>query len=145
MEKEMLEEWGRKADQGEYTSICTKFSFITISLSRIELISLNPKMWWRYTFCFARRRAAEGLPAPIPPNPPGFTLLPSPFANFSLPRGFEGIDLRQEDFEGDYPAMEIFDTREQAYIASERRTKPFRMRPKSIVAKAWERRKRSDK
>jgi hypothetical protein len=28
----MLEEWGRKADQGEYSSICTKFSFITISL-----------------------------------------------------------------------------------------------------------------
>jgi hypothetical protein len=127
------------------TSVYTKVNFMTISLLCTELRSLNPKMWWRYTFCFARRRATEGLPAPIPPNPPGFTLLPSPFPKFSLPRGFEDIDLRQEDFEGNYPAMEIFDTREQAYVASERRTKPFRMRPKSIVAKAWERRKTSDK
>ncbi|PVF94105.1 S-adenosyl-L-methionine-dependent methyltransferase [Serendipita vermifera] len=123
VEKETLEEWGRKADQ--------------------ELRSLTPKMWWRYGFCFARKRAGEGLPAPPLPIPHGFSLLPSPLLDLSIPPGYENIDIKAEDLALDYPAMEIFDTRAQAFAAAERRSASIRERPASVVAKAWGKKKKN--
>jgi hypothetical protein len=90
-------------------------------------------MWGRLRYCLGRRRSADGLPAPPLPNPANFSLLPTALKEVPYLREFSDADL-----ETPYPTIDVYENREQAIEAAERRAASRGIFPKSEAEKVWE-------
>jgi hypothetical protein len=100
--------------------------------------NLTQKTWGRFRCCWARRRSRDNLPAPILPNPPGFSLLPSILPSLPLLSDGKKEDL---DLEAPYPAAEFYRDQQQVITEIERRTEAIGILPKPEVEKVWEKKK----
>lgn len=112
MSREKLEEWSQNADE--------------------ELNSIRFKMWVRFRFCMARKRAGPGLPAPPLPDLPTTT-------RSSSPSGAAGVD--DEDDRPPtrplYRALDIFRNRDDAIADTRKRQATVGRLPESAVRRAW--------
>lgn len=96
-----------------------------------ELRDLNPRMWLRFRFMMARRRAGEGLPAPPLPTAP----TPDPLT--STAQELEDAEQRRRP-QVRYPAMDIYYTREENMARMRQRRSTFGTFPPSVVKTRWE-------
>lgn len=98
-------------------------------------------LWVRFRFCWARRRAGEGLPAPPLPERPGKSSPPetpplTPRGESSFPTPSDVKDFcRPLGYR--YPAIEIFATADEARIEREKREINVGELPELVVEKAW--------
>ncbi|KIM25818.1 hypothetical protein M408DRAFT_330998 [Serendipita vermifera MAFF 305830] len=111
MDQATLDEWSRNVDK--------------------ELKELTHKMWLRYRFMMARRRAGEGLPAP--PLPTAQTLDPSTGTSEEL----EDAE-QQRKSQVRYPAMDIYYTREENMAKMRQKRSGFGVFPPSAVKAKWD-------
>jgi hypothetical protein len=103
-----------------------------------ELRDIPFKMWLRLLCCWVRRRGKDGSAAPILPNPPGFSLLPSDLSNLSFLSESQDQDVRKSDIEAPYPAIDVYLDRDHAISEMEKRNQATGALPKAEVEKIWE-------
>ncbi|PVF94115.1 S-adenosyl-L-methionine-dependent methyltransferase [Serendipita vermifera] len=121
MSRNVLNEWSRQIDQ--------------------EITTPKKKLWVRFRFCWARRRASEGLPAPPLPKHPGRSSPPD--TPPLTPRGSNSPPISPEvkDFcrplGHRYPAIEIFTTAEEARREREKRELNVGELPELMVERTW--------
>lgn len=106
MDQATLDEWSQRADE--------------------ELTLMRPRTWVRFRFCWARKRAESGGPAPV----------------------LSSIETLETDPEGKpkrtiqrrprtYPAIEIWDTREESVYQWNKRKGTMGEQPPSFLQRAW--------
>ncbi|PVF94107.1 S-adenosyl-L-methionine-dependent methyltransferase [Serendipita vermifera] len=121
MSQDMLNDWSKHVDE--------------------ELNGQKQKLWVRFRFCWARRRAGPDLPAPaLPPRPerssPGQSPQDSPLSENPTSVPPESEDFRRAPGHR-YPAIEVFTTREEARIEREIRMTKMGELPELVVRKSW--------
>jgi hypothetical protein len=90
----------------------------------------------RLGFCCARRREDKGLSAPRLPDISGFSRLPSALTGHPM----LGDLSQDEDGVGSpYPALDIYQTKEEAIEYIKKRRDSYIESPVSVVKRAWER------
>ncbi|KIM25817.1 hypothetical protein M408DRAFT_204621 [Serendipita vermifera MAFF 305830] len=96
-----------------------------------ELRDLNPRMWLRFRFMMARRRAGENLPAPPLPT------VQTPDLSTSAAQELEDAETRRRT-RVQYPAMDIYHTREENMARMRQRRSTFGVFPTSAVQANWD-------
>lgn len=88
---------------------------------------MNPRLCVRYKFCLARRRVAEGLPAPAQPQNPDSAITSGSTIDISKPRFSYGYSS----------AVVTYHTQEEARLAREKRMESVGVKPESVMRKVW--------
>lgn len=119
MDNEILQDWSRKIEH--------------------ELRYVDHKFWIRLGFCCARRRADTGLPAPSLPNITEFSLLPSALIGHPM---LGDLSQDKDSVKSPYPAVDVYDTRQQAIEGLKRRRDLYVVPSESVVGEAWKRKQK---
>lgn len=97
-----------------------------------ELSSMRIKMWVRFRFCWARRRAGPDLSAP-----------PLPETTYTPPTAssLQDVTSDDDDLAPRYPFLELYHSAEEAITQMQRRKEHEGEFPECEVRAAWERKK----
>lgn len=93
-------------------------------------MNLKVKTWTRFRFCWARKRADEGLPAP-----PLMTVTPQPSA--------QGLVMGERREITRYPYFFVHNSAEEAAYETRRRNDAVPPLPESDLRRAWTRKQGS--
>lgn len=137
LDPQLLESWSKKVDAGKTFTYCTSWNIGLTEVPFPELGEMEIKLWVRFRFCWARRRAGPGLPAPpLPPIPASSTSISTsnPSANSNPTDGQASLS---EDVKTPYPYLIFFKTAEEAATALQKRRDAVPPYPQSELEKAW--------
>lgn len=136
-----LDHWGSQIDQGFIiplnVQLCTEYSCL-------ELPSPHNRVWVRYRFCWGRRRAGDGLPAPeLPALPsPASSKSSSPSGSPRLPTIMEGSPksssgVKRRRKRSRYPGLQVYSNSEEAVRETKKRIDSKGVLPTPAVTRAW--------